>query len=101
MKFIYTMLLLLMCSFVMAQIKPDYIYNPSIKTPKLFPLNNQLGLPIIQLNSSDQLELHFDDLGNYPKNYFYTFQLCNADWSVAQVNPFDYINSSNIPNSSY
>ncbi len=91
MKFIYTMLLLLMCSFVMAQIKPDYIYNPSIKTPKLFPLNNQLGLPIIQLNSSDQLELHFDDLGNYPKNYFYTFQLCNADWSEAQWSPFDYI----------
>ena len=75
----------------MAQLKPDHIYQPSIKTPKLFPSNNQLGLPIIQLNSADQLELHFDDLGNYPKNYFYTFQLCNADWTEAEWSPFDYI----------
>lgn len=76
---------------VMAQLKPDHIYSATIKTPKLFPTNNQLGLPIIQLNSTDQLELHFDDLGNYPKNYFYSFQLCNADWTEAQWSPFDYI----------
>lgn len=76
---------------VMAQLKPDHIYSATIKTPKLFPTNNQLGLPIIQLNSTDQLELHFDDLQNYPKNYFYTFQLCNADWTEAQWSPFDYI----------
>ncbi len=91
MKLLYTMLLGLLSSSVMAQLKPDHIYHPNIKTPKLFPANNQLGLPIIQLNSVDQLELHFDDLGNYPKNYFYTFQLCNADWSEAQWSPFDYI----------
>ena len=91
MKLLYTMLLGLLSSSLMAQLKPDYIYHPNIKTPKLFPSNNQLGLPIIQLNTADQLELHFDDLGTYPKNYFYTFQLCNADWTEAQWSPFDYI----------
>ncbi len=91
MKLLYILLLIFFNDTLLAQVKPDHIYNPSIKTPKLFPVNNQLGLPIIQLNSSDQLELHFDDLGNYPKNYFYTFQLCNADWTEAQWSPFDYI----------
>jgi len=37
------------------------------------------------------LELHFDDLSGVPKNYFYSFQLCNADWTPAMLNPFDYI----------
>lgn len=73
------------------QLKPDHVFMPSIRTVKLFPQNNQLALPIIALNSSEQLELHFDDLGAYPKNYFYTFQLCNADWTEAQWSPFDYI----------
>lgn len=91
MKLLYILLFLFFNDTLLAQVKPDHIYHPSIKTPKLFPTNNQMGLPIIQLNSSDQLELHFDDLGNYPKNYFYTFQLCNADWTEAQWSPFDYI----------
>ncbi|GAC1438554.1 MAG: DUF5103 domain-containing protein [Sediminibacterium sp.] len=64
---------------------------PDIRTVKLFPLNNQMGTPLIRLNSTDQLELHFDDLSGYAKNYYYTFELCNADWLPADVNVFDYI----------
>ncbi len=47
--------------------------------------------PIIRLNGGDQLELHFDDLDADVKNYYYSFQLCNADWSVSNLMPFDYI----------
>lgn len=65
--------------------------NENIKSIKLFQQNNQQSLPIINLNSSDLLELHFDDIDGHIKNYFYTFQLCNADWSEANMNPFDYI----------
>ncbi|MBR2648870.1 MAG: DUF5103 domain-containing protein [Sediminibacterium sp.] len=74
-----------------AQREPDKLYSTTVKTVKLFPQNNQLALPIINLNSGDQLELHFDDLAAIPANYYYTYQLCNADWSEAQWSPFDYI----------
>lgn len=57
----------------------------------MFLQNNQLSTPILNLNSFDLMELHFDDMDAYAKNYFYSFQLCNADWSVADINPFDYI----------
>ena len=77
--------------FLLAQLQPDKVYSPSIHTVKLFPQNNQLALPVIALNSGDQLELHFDDMVGYARNYFYTYQLCNADWSEAQWSPFDYI----------
>ncbi len=42
------------------------------------------------LNSNDQLELHFDDMDADVKYYYYSFQLCNADWKPANVQPFDY-----------
>jgi hypothetical protein len=64
---------------------------PGIRTVKLFQQNNQQTLPLIRLNSSDLMELHFDDLDGYAKNYFYTIQLCNADWKPADISPFDYI----------
>ena len=37
------------------------------------------------------MELVFDDLDADVKNYYYTYQLCNADWTPVQVSTFDYI----------
>ncbi len=76
---------------LLAQRLPDHIYNPDIHTVKLFQQNNQSSIALFSLGSSEQLELHFDDMCGYPKNYYYTFVLCNADWSPADVNVFDYI----------
>lgn len=70
---------------------PDFVYSPTIGSPQLFTSGNQLGYPIIRLNSSDQLELHFDDLGESVKSYYYSIVLCNEDWTPAEVTEFDYI----------
>ncbi len=70
---------------------PDQIYRPNIHSAKLFKYGNIYGYPIILLNSGEQLELHFDDLDADVKNYYYTFQLCNADWTPANLPTFDYI----------
>ena len=78
-------------SAVSGQVLPDHIYMTDIHTVKLFQQNNQQSPALINLNSADQLALHFDDLSGVPKNYYYTYQLCNADWTPADVNMFDYI----------
>lgn len=70
---------------------PDVTYMRNIQGISLFIQGNQLAYPIIALNSGDMLELHFDDLDGRVKNYFYTFQLCNADWSPVNLSTFDYI----------
>src|ERR1700742_135239 len=70
---------------------PDSVYSSGIGTPQLFLAGNQLAYPILRLNTSDQIELHFDDLEGGVKNYYYTFQLCNEDWTPALVSEFDYI----------
>lgn len=85
--------LLFICSVsrLTAQELPDQLISTTIHTVKLFPVGNQLTVPVIGLNSGEQLELHFDDFASGPRNYSYTYLLCNADWSEAQWSPFDYI----------
>lgn len=70
---------------------PDHIYQPNISSVKLFRSGDMYSYPAIALNSGDQLELHFDDLDADYKNYYFTFQLCNADWSISNLQSFDFI----------
>jgi len=74
-----------------AQREPDQVFLPSVKTVKLNVFGNQLAYPIIALNSNERLELNFDDLDADVKTYYYTFELCNADWSPVQMSFFDYV----------
>ncbi len=71
--------------------EPDVTYMPNIQGIKLNIQGNQLGYPIIALNSSSLLELNFDDMEGRVKNYYYTFQLCNADWAPVNLSTFDYL----------
>ncbi len=76
--------------FLSAQI-PDHVYRSNIRTVKLFRYGDMYSYPVLQLGSNEQLELHFDDMDNDVKNYYYSFQLCNADWTPANVQSYDYI----------
>ncbi|MFI5133429.1 MAG: DUF5103 domain-containing protein [Chitinophagales bacterium] len=90
MKKFITFLLVLQGLVVRAQI-PDHIYKPNIASVKLFKYGDIYSYPVMTLNGSEQFELHFDDLDGDVKNYYYTYQLCNADWSPCSLQPYDYI----------
>lgn len=70
---------------------PDHVYSRSIQTIKLNKAGDPLSYPLLVLGEREQLELQFDDLDAVIKNYYYTFQLCNADWTPASLQPFDYL----------
>jgi len=69
---------------------PDHIYKPNIHTVKLYKAGDIYSYPVLTLNSGEQLELHFDDMDADVKYYYYSFQLCNADWTPANLQTFDY-----------
>lgn len=83
----------LLVAFVAKAQIPDHIYNPSIHTVKLYQAGDMYSYPVISLNSGalGQLELHFDDFDGDVKTLYYTYRLCNADWTPANLQPFDYI----------
>lgn len=66
------------------------VYNPDIKSVKLFKAGDQTSFPVITLNGGEVLQLEFDELGTAVKNYYCGFQLCNADWAPATLSSFDY-----------
>ncbi|HZG26356.1 MAG TPA: DUF5103 domain-containing protein [Chitinophagaceae bacterium] len=90
MKYILLPICLLVVFASRAQI-PDHIYAGNIRSLKFNVYGNQLAYPVWTLNSTDQMELNFDDMDANVKNYSYTYQLCNADWSPAMLSQFDYI----------
>ena len=83
-------LVVLLPLMVKAQL-PDHIYKPNIHSVKLYKYGDIYSYPVMVLNGNDQLELHFDDMDADIKNYYYTYQLCNADWKPANIQPYDYI----------
>ena len=85
------LILLLLAGGMLRAQTPDLIYSAAIGSPQLYMAGNQLAYPILRLNSTDQMELHFDDLDGDVKNYYYSFVLCNEDWTPAEVTEFDYI----------
>jgi len=69
----------------------EQVSMSSIHSIKFHVYGDQLAYPIIKLNSTDRLELHFDDLDADVKYYSYTYILCNADWTTAPISQFDYM----------
>ncbi len=90
MRSVICLVLLAVCLPGRAQ-EPDKVYAPGIHNVKLNYAGNQVAYPVISLNGGDQLELNFDDLDGGVHSYYYTWQLCNADWSKAILSEFDYI----------
>lgn len=68
----------------------EKIYKPFIHTAQLYKSGDQQGFPVWSLNSSDRLQLEFDDLEGNVKSYYYSFVLCDYNWKPANLSPFDY-----------
>lgn len=75
----------------LSALNPDSIFVKNIKTVRLYTLGNQLTIPVIHLKENDQLQLQFDDLDADVKYYYYTYQLCNSDWTPANIGIFEYL----------
>ena len=72
-------------------LNPDSVYVPNIKTVRLYAAGNQMTLPLIHLQGNDLLELDFDDLDADVKYYYFTYELCNSDWTPANLGQFEYL----------
>jgi hypothetical protein len=90
MKITIACLLMITVCAAQAQI-PDHIYKPNIRSITLNKPGDIYSYPMMTLNGGDQFMLHFDDLDADIKSYYYTYQLCNADWTPSTLFSFDYI----------
>lgn len=69
----------------------DHVYVDNIQSVKFHIDGLFLSYPIIELNSTNQLRLSFDDLDADNKNYVYSFIHCNRDWQPSQLTEMEYL----------
>jgi hypothetical protein len=67
------------------------VYQNQIKTVQCYNSNKEQSLPLIALNSSEQLNFSFDDLNGGSKNYWYTVEHCTFDWKSSKLSPLNYL----------
>src|SRR5437868_7339960 len=82
---------LLVCFKISNAQTPDRVYKPNIRSITLTRYADIYSYPVMMLNSADQFELHFDDMDADVKNYYYSYLLCNADWTPTPLTTFDFI----------
>jgi hypothetical protein len=68
----------------------DYVYAENLKNVRLYKTGFDLAAPFIELNSNNKLTLAFDDLSSEGLTYYYSFILCNEDWTPSDLMSMEY-----------
>ncbi|MBI34355.1 MAG: hypothetical protein CMP67_03225 [Flavobacteriales bacterium] len=84
MKSFFTLSIFVCCSFNLSASFKNEAFTPTIKSVKLESSNSNFDLPIITLNSAEQINLSFDLLSNDAKEFSYTFMKCDALWEKSE-----------------
>ena len=66
-------------------------FNQQLKTLLCHKIQDELSLPLLNLNAEDQLLVSFDDLDADIKDYYYTIIHCNSDWTASDLMQSEYI----------
>ncbi len=73
----------------MAQYRTE-AFRKTIQTVQVSHSDGIYALPVLTLNSNEQLTLSFDELTAETNNYYYTIKHCNADWALSDATPIDW-----------
>jgi len=67
------------------------INSENIKTLQIGVAGQDFGTPLIEMNSSEILEVSFDEMSHEAHSYSYKVIHCNADWTPTDISSTEYI----------
>ncbi len=70
-------------------------YVSNVKTVRLYKKDWELGDPVIELGSGEQLEMRWDVLDDQFTNYQYKIIHCDKDWNKSTLNEMEYMEGFN------
>ena len=96
MKKTLILLLTFFCTYTLWAQEPtvfeNKVYKDNLRTVNLHITNSPLSYPIVSLASqAGVLVLYFDDVDAEVKDFTYTVQLCNQDWTVSDLGDMEYL----------
>jgi len=93
--FLFLGLMVLCFAKSLAQMNPDKIFDSSIHTILIHPINKPLAMPVLILNEGSPLQVSFDDFKANYQDYNYAIELMNANWTPSMLSSFDYVKGFN------
>ncbi len=69
----------------------DYKYHENVKSVQLYREGWSMAMPVIGLNSEENLILAFDVLDQKVDEFRYTLIHCDADWYPSELIPYEYL----------
>lgn len=90
-KYLLSAFVILSTGHLSAQKMENKIFHQNIKTVRLFPTTNEVGIPVIALGSNEQLLFTFDDLGSDSKTYYYQLVHCDQNWEPSMQETYEYV----------
>jgi len=73
------------------QVYRTQVFQPTIKTLQIGIQDQKYLLPIIELNSSDKLQIRFDEMSHLAHSYGYKVLYCNPDWTLSNLSTNEYL----------
>ncbi len=98
--YLLTVCLILVTTLVVAQsqdvLYKDYVYSDNIMSAQIY-INGQPAIaPIIHLKGgANSFTLHFDDLAEDSKDYYYQVIHCNRNWQPSDLDEIEYLDGFN------
>jgi len=94
-RFVFTLILSLFCFSTSFAQEPysNQVFLPEIKTVELYNTKKAESFPLIELNSREQLLLGFDDLHGGSRNFYYTIEHCDENWTPTNISQTEYLQS--------
>ena len=77
-------------SFMKAQYRTR-IYDSNIKTLQVLLNNQPLLVPIIEMNSTEEIVVSFDELSYEASNFYYKIVHCDASWNESDLVSMEYL----------
>lgn len=71
------------------------VFRPEIKSVEFYNIKAEGAFPIINLNSSDQVLLGFDNLKGGTQTYNYTLEHCDATWNPDNISSAESLKNYN------
>lgn len=69
----------------------DSIFKDNIRSVRFHVQGVVLSMPIMGFSETENLRFYFDDLDGGTKDYYYTVELCNHDWTPNDISAMEYI----------
>ena len=97
-KNLFLFIVLLSLNLPAQTIYRTQIFNSNIKTLQIGIQGEKLGLPIKELNSSNMLQISFDEMSHNAHLFSYKVLHCNADRTESSLNTNEYLSGFTTAN---